>query len=324
MNSWWHDNTPATKIIEDARVSPVLHEVVGFGSNPGNLKMKLHAPDLDRDPRPLVVVLHGCGQTAAGFDAASGWSRLADTNGFVVLYPEQQARNNQKTCFSWFEPNDTRRGGGEVESIRQMVAAAVAGHNVDPKRIFIVGLSAGGAMANAMLAVHPELFAAGAIVAGLPYGTASNVAEAVDSMATGRIKDAKVWGDKIRAVSGNQVRWPRVAIWHGTADTVVKPINAGELVKQWTNVHGIGAEGPEEDHIGTVTRRIWRDARRRPCVTEYSAPGLGHGMPVDSADPPAPFFLPAGVSATAQIARDWGVLDPKRPASLLSRLGLRA
>jgi poly(hydroxyalkanoate) depolymerase family esterase len=307
---------------------PKMRTIVDFGTNPGDLKMLFVEPDGGARRRPLVVVLHGCTQTAESYDASSGWSELADRHDFLVLFPEQKRGNNHQSCFSWFEPGDTQRGRGEVESIRQMISTAIERFGADRRRVFICGLSAGGAMAGAMLATHPELFRGGAILAGLPYGAASNMSEAYEAMSSGRIKDAKTWGDLVRSASANAAdapnvaRWPTVAIWHGTADRVVKPINAGELVKQWTNVHRIGATVPAEDKVGNVVRRTWRDDRSRVCVTEYSVPGLGHGAPVAHVDPPGPFFIPAGISSTWQIARDWGLTARSKSRNLLSIFGL--
>ena len=309
----------------DPRGSNVgLVPVVDFGANPGALKMYVHVPAQGSSPRPLVVVLHGCGQTAAGYEAGARWGELADRHGFVVLYAEQQGGNNQRLCFNWFADGDTRRGLGEAESIREMIGHAVATLAIDPQRVFICGLSAGGAMAGAMLAGYPELFASGAIVAGLPFGTAASTTEALESMYMGKIRDAKVWGDLVRSASHHRGAWPTIAIWHGDADTTVKPINAGELVKQWANVHGLGAEPPVEARLGAVTRRIWRDAGDRVRLVDYSVPGLSHGVPVDDAEPPAPFFLPAGIRATWHIADDWGLLDAPRQRGVLARIGLSA
>lgn len=290
----------------DGPPSSLWHrEVPSFGSNPGNLRMHLRLPGRSTKRRPLVVALHGCTQTAEGFDEASGWSRLGARDGFLVLLPEQRPSNNEKTCFSWFQPGDTRRGQGEVESIRQMIDKTIADYDVNRENVFICGLSAGGAMACAMLATYPELFAGGAIIAGLPYGAATNTSEALDIMFRGRIKEAKVWGDAVRAASDYTGPWPTISIWHGTADTVVKPINAGELVKQWTHVHGVTAGIPAEDHIGKVTRRVWFDKANKICVRDYTVPELAHGVPIDLTESPAPFFLPAGISSTQVIARDW-------------------
>ena len=231
-----------------------LREVERFGSNPGNLRMWVAAPAAVRGRRPLVVVLHGCGQTAAGYDAASGWSRLAAEHGFVVVYPEQRRANNDQTCFSWFRPTDIARVGGEVESIREMVASATTDFGIDVRRVYVCGLSAGGAMAGAMLATYPEIFAGGAIIAGLPYGAAASAGEAFEAMYGGKVKEPRVWGTLVRAASaGYAGAWPAVAIWQGTADPVVKPVNAGELVKQWTDVHGVGAATPVEDRVGPAS-----------------------------------------------------------------------
>ena len=104
----------------------------------------------------------------------------------------------------------------------------------------------------------------------------------------------------------------------------MRPINAGELVKQWTNVHGVGAERPSEDRVGTVTRRIWRDADGLECVTDYMIPGIGHGVATDEKVPTAPFFLPAGISATRQIAEDFGLLARRKSKRILSLIGLDA
>ncbi|RVD47672.1 PHB depolymerase family esterase, partial [Mesorhizobium sp. M7A.F.Ca.ET.027.03.2.1] len=107
------------------------------------------------DGAPLVVVLHGCTQNAAGYDRHSGWSQLADEGGFALLYPEQQRANNPNLCFNWFLPADTARDRGEVFSIRQMIETMVVAHGLDRKQIFVTGLSAGGAMAAAMIATYP-------------------------------------------------------------------------------------------------------------------------------------------------------------------------
>jgi feruloyl esterase len=168
-----------------------LREFVGFGTNPGNLRMFAYVPKDLAKPRALVVALHGCTQTAAVYDHGSGWSTLADTHGFMVLFPEQQRANNPNNCFNWFLPHDTQRDQGEALSIRQMIERMIRDHNIDRRRIFVVGLSAGGAMASAMLATYPDVFAGGAIIAGLPYGSARNVQEAFEAMAKGSGRPAR-------------------------------------------------------------------------------------------------------------------------------------
>ena len=148
--------------------SPLI-EIADFGPNPGALRMFAHIPPRVARDGALVVVLHGCSQNAADYDLGAGWSTLADRFGFCLLLPEQQAANNPNRCFNWFQPGDNERGQGEAQSIRQMIDRMVSDHGIDPRRIFITGLSAGGAMTSVMLAAYPEVFAGGAIVAGLPF-----------------------------------------------------------------------------------------------------------------------------------------------------------
>src|SRR6476661_3682567 len=159
-----------------------LQEVADFGSNPGALRMLTFLPE-NLSPRPaLVVVLHGSMQSAADYDCGAGWSTLANQYGFALLMPEQSRQNNLTGAFNWFQPDDMRRGKGEAQSIREMVEHMVREHDVDPTRIFISGLSAGAAMTLVMLANYPDVFAAGAIIAGLPYGGAINAQEALRGM----------------------------------------------------------------------------------------------------------------------------------------------
>jgi poly(hydroxyalkanoate) depolymerase family esterase len=138
-----------------------------------------------------------------------GWggrtSTLADRYGFALLLPEQQPSNNPNGCFNWFLPGDTRRGGGEALSIRQMIEKIVIDKNIDRRRIFITGLPAGGAMTSAMLVSYPEVFAGGAIIAGLPYGAASNAQQAFESMFQSPPRSAREWGDLLRYCA-NRVR----------------------------------------------------------------------------------------------------------------------
>src|SRR4051812_44323572 len=164
--------------VSGSRLKP--HE--GFGSNPGDLKLFAYRPRGLPQGAPLMVILHGCKQDARGYDHGAGWSALADRYGFALIAPQQQIGNNLNHCWDWFLPEDTQRDMGEPASIRQMIAWAVKAYGSDPQRIFISGLSSGGGMAAVMLATYPEVFAGGAIIAGLPYGSASNVQQAFAAM----------------------------------------------------------------------------------------------------------------------------------------------
>ncbi len=293
-----------------------LAEVAGFGSNPGQLRMLCFVPEGLPEGAPLVVSLHGCGQTAGGYEIGAGWSELAERLGFALLCPEQQRGNNAQLCFNWFQPGDTTRGQGEVESIRQMIDSLLAERRLDRRRVFITGLSAGGAMTSAMLATYPELFAGGAIIAGLPYGGASTMPEALESMRGARVRPAEQWGALVRAAAPPRDTWPRISVWHGGADSVVTPLNAEEIVKQWRDIHALPEQPALEDEVAGARHRVWRDRRGRAVLEEFLIPGLGHGTPVAPtlADPAqrcgiaGPFLLDAGIPSTRHIARFWGLL----------------
>ena len=288
-----------------------LTETTDFGSNPGALRMFSHVPaDLGAAPA-LVVVLHGCTQTAASYDQGAGWSTLAERYGFALLLPQQTPANNPKTCFNWFLPSDTARDRGEALSIRQMIDTMARDHHVDRSRVFITGLSAGGAMTSAMLAAYPEMFAAGAIIAGLPYGSAVNVQQAFESMFQGRTQSAQAWGDLVRGASKHRGAWPRISVWHGDLDATVKPVNADSIIKQWTNVHGI-AEAPSAAMVDGYRRQVWR--RDGVDVIEaFAITGMGHGTPLstgpseEACGEVGPFLLEVGISSSYHIAKFFGL-----------------
>ena len=277
--------------------------------------MYVHVPDpLPRMPS-LVVALHGCGQSAAEYEHGTGWSTLADRHGFVVVYPEQLSTNNPKSCFSWFQPGDIARDNGEALSIHQMVETAIATFGLDRRKVFVTGLSAGGAMASVMLATYPEVYAGGAIIAGLAYGCAGSVQEAFEAMFTEQSPSHRALGDRVRAASRHQGPWPRISVWHGSADPIVKPSNAEHIVRQWTNVHGLATGDTLEEMIGGHTRRVWKAADGKILVEAYSVSGMAHGVPLASSmnaegyGAAGPFFLNAGISSTHHIARFWGLAE---------------
>lgn len=291
-----------------------------FGDNPGALRMFRHVPDSAGPGAPLLVLLHGCTQTARGYDQGAGWSALAERFGFALLAPEQSRLNNPNGCLNWFLPEDTARGSGEAESIRQMVAHMLDTHGLDPARVFITGLSAGGAMTSAMLAAYPELFAGGAIIAGLPAGAASNLAEALAAMHRTSPRPPGSWGHAVRAASSHKGPWPRISVWHGDADATVAVSNMEAILEQWRDVHGLDGTA-QEDRDGSVTRRVWRDRRGAVLVEAYAIAGLGHGTPIkpgagaDAVGEAMPFMLDAGISSSHRIAEFFGLTaKPAQPA----------
>jgi poly(hydroxyalkanoate) depolymerase family esterase len=296
-----------------------LFEVPFFGSNPGELRMFTYVPKNLPDSAPLVVLLHGGTQSAASYDQGSGWSMLADRYGFALLLPQQSERNNPLKCFNWFNPEDMARNSGEALSIKQMVDWMVAEHNLDHQNIYVTGVSSGGAMTAIMLATYPDVFAGGAIIAGLPYGAANDLQEGFASMFQGPNRSGREWGNQVRSASSHQGQWPKVSIWHGDADGTVKPVNATEIVKQWTNIHGLDETASIEVNVDGYLHQVWQNQDGEDLIECYTIAGMGHGVPVNpgtqenQGGTAAPFFIDAGISSTYHIAKFWG-LPEKQPA----------
>lgn len=289
-----------------------LVEIASFGSNPGKLEAWSFVPSR-KGPMPLVVVLHGCTQNAAGYDHGSGWSTLADRHGFALLYPQQQRSNNPNLCFNWFVPGDIQRGGGEALSIRQMIAKMAEQHPIDPDKVFITGLSAGGAMTSVMLATYPELFAGGAIIAGLPFAAAHSVPEAFDRMrGHGHVADSAA-AALVRGASRHKGPWPTISVWQGTADATVDPSNADAIIGQWRSLHGANEAPDREERVDGQVHRVWLDNDGREAIEEFLIAGLGHGTPIATTEADAvgrtmSHMIEAGISSTRHIAQRWGLL----------------
>lgn len=291
-----------------------LSDLAAFGSNPGALRVRFYVPENLPRGAALVVVLHGCTQTAAGYDHGAGWSRLAAEEGFAVLLPEQQRANNANLCFNWFVPEDVTRDRGEVLSIRQMIEAMVTKHGLDRRRVFITGLSAGGAMAAAMLATYPEVFAGGAIIAGIAYGSASTIPEAFDRMRGHGGPSKSELQRRLAQATSHKGTWPKISIWQGTADHTVAPANADSLVAQWQGVHRVGASPVRKETVDGQTRQVWCDADGHEVIEKYTIAGMGHGTPLktggeDGLGHAAPFMLEVGISSTRRMAAFWDLAD---------------
>jgi poly(3-hydroxybutyrate) depolymerase len=322
-------------------------QVADFGPNPGGLLMYRYVPDDLPSAMPLVVALHGCTQDARSFDDESGWAGAAASVGFALLLPEQPASNNPDRCFRFYSDLHNRRGVGEAASIAAMVEAMLADPELglDRSRVFITGLSAGGAMAVAMLASYPELFAGGAIVAGVPYGCASSFGSPWLAMqrwwfvttspfgeagwaawrcgiarygfANAGAADAtpEEWRERVEEAGGDFSRpVPRVAVWQGEEDRTVDPANLQELVEQWTAVHGIDAEADAESaQAGVLVRDYAAEAGGPALVESIMVSGLGHAQPVDPGPSPrhcgavAAHLEDRDICAALEIAEFWGL-----------------
>jgi poly(hydroxyalkanoate) depolymerase family esterase len=299
-----------------------LVAVPGFGSNPGGLEMFVHVPAAMPASAPLVVILHGCTQTAQDMVKA-GWNEIADSEKVYLVYPQQTTANNPSRCFNWFgDPADIERGKGENESVRQMVETMKQTHSIDEDRVFVTGFSAGGAFAAVMMATWPDVFSAGAVMSGLPYRCASTLATAMSCMSMKfhpeRKKTPGAWGDLVRAAHPSWTGpWPRLAVFHGTRDFTVHPDNLAELVEQWTDVHGLDTAADEMAAVGVHTvARHQKDGVT--LVESWSITGMGHAVAVGARDPEHPctpplgsaYFADRGLCASWHAAKFFGLTDP--------------
>jgi feruloyl esterase len=189
-------------------------------------------------------------------------------------------------------------------------------------------------MTSVMLACYPEIFAGGAIIAGLPYGAAGNVQQAFASMFRCPLRPARAWGDLVREASpGHAGPWPKLSVWHGQQDTTVIPANAREVLKQWTDVHGLPLLPSSESMVDGHPRQVWCDQFGEPMIESYAIAQMAHGTPLgtegstDSAcGTPGPFLLEVGISSSYHIARFFGLTAVPRaaPARLIPVAGAPA
>lgn len=307
--------------LSDAAAMARVTENRSFGSNPGALRMFTYAPPRLPATRPLVVVLHGCGQEAARFAGDAGWLALAERHRVALLLPQQTGANNHGGCFSWFNAADARRGSGEAKSIRQMVRAATQQFRSNPRQIYVAGFSAGGGMAAALLAAYPAVFAAGGIAAGMPVGGAHSSVQALLHMRRAqRFRTRAGLAADVRAAAPPSASrsWPRVSIWQGQRDRTVDPRNAEALAAQWSEVHGFGPEPTLEEEFTSGVRRVAWTRRGRTAVELWTLADVGHGFPVSPSEPGCgrigPWVVDAGIVAAQCMAEFWGLTgNPRQP-----------
>lgn len=213
---------------------------------------------------PLVVMLHGCTQDPDDFAAGTRMNELASARGFFVLYPAQSQRANPQRCWSWFKPNHQARGRGEPELLAGMVRAVMARHRIDPDRVYVAGLSAGGAMAAILGGAYPELFAAVGVHSGLAPGAARDVRSAFEAMKNGARGQP------------NAISRPTI-VFHGDADRTVHPDNAVHLVEAAGHAQGTRTESEQLDPGGG--RKVTRQVHRHPASVGTVEHWLVHGAP---------------------------------------------
>jgi poly(hydroxyalkanoate) depolymerase family esterase len=248
--------------------------------------MYLHAPkNMDTAKlKPLVVVLHGCLQCASTVAKQTDWNKLADEYGFYVLYPQQRIFNNPMRCYKWYKRKNNKPGKGENQSIKQMIDYTISHYTINPQNVSITGLSAGAAMTVIMLATHPQTFKAGASFAGAPYKVATSIVPVVLAYFGLRVKSAEKWGNLIRKVNQNKnVNYPKLIIYQGNNDWVVNKRNGVELMKQWTNIHGITSSPTQTINSYTGNKLIKKETfikNGEEKVVFYRISKLSHALPI--------------------------------------------
>jgi poly(hydroxyalkanoate) depolymerase family esterase len=241
-------------------------------------------------PMPLLVMLHGCTQDPDDFAAGTRMNERAQSEGFLVLYPAQAQGANPQRCWNWFKPNHPGRGRGEPELLAGMVREVMARHPVDPDRVYVAGLSAGGAMAAILAAAYPELFAAAGVHSGLPPGAAHDVKSAFSAMKKGAPPQHRAY------------RVPTI-VFHGDADATVHPSNGRQLADAAAAAGGTRMESEERRMAGerSATRQVHRDAAGRVAAEHWLIHGAPHAWSGGSSR--GSYTDPQGPDATAEMLR---------------------
>ena len=267
-----------------ATIAPTLTQVTSFGPNPTNLTMDLYVPARLAQQPAILVAMHDCGSSAqAYFDgAAHDFVTAADQYGFLIVFPEATRAGG---CFDVSSQAALTRGGGsDPVGIMSMVRYTRMTYHAAANRIFATGVSSGAMMTTVLAAEYPDVLAAGSAFSGAPAGCMASAGEPTwnSQCASGQIvRTPQEWGDLARAMyPGYQGRYPRMQLWHGTADTTVAYGNLGESVKQWTNLGQLDASSPATDNPEPGwTRARYGRTDNLTQVEAISVAAAGHTLP---------------------------------------------
>jgi poly(hydroxyalkanoate) depolymerase family esterase len=289
----------------DSPVRPAAHPVAGalpqagrfeersYANAAGRRSYRLYIPSSYRGQAlPLVVMLHGCTQSPEDFAAGTRMNELAEELGFFVAFPRQTRAANASKCWNWFSAADQQRDRGEPSLIAGITRQIMADVAVEPGRVFVAGLSAGGAAAAIMGATYPDLYAAVGVHSGLACGAARDVSSAFAAMKRGGVPTS--------AASGSVV--PTI-VFHGDGDTTVNPVNGDQVIAQakaGANLHLAVSRGETPGGIGYV-RTIQSDEGGRPVLEQWVLHGAGHAW--SGGSPAGSYTEPRGPDASREMMR---------------------
>jgi poly(hydroxyalkanoate) depolymerase family esterase len=293
--------------LTDARPSKIVDIPDGaqflsrsFACAAGRRNYKLYIPRRLHKSRPaLLVMLHGGTQRGDDFAAGTRMNDLAEEHGFIVAYPSQCKAANASLCWNWFAPEHQKRGTGEPSIIAGITSEIVANHNVDPDRVFVAGLSAGGAMAAVMAATYPDMYAAVGVHSGLPYRSATDLPSAFAAM-RGNAGPRRRRSRKPREVADASPR-VRTIIFHGDADKIVHPSNATGIVGGPKLGESIEPAEARSSAARSYTRTLIRDQSGVAVVEQWLLHGSGHAW--SGGSPNGSYTDPHGPDASREMMR---------------------
>ncbi|MGI8853886.1 MAG: extracellular catalytic domain type 1 short-chain-length polyhydroxyalkanoate depolymerase [Methyloceanibacter sp.] len=281
-----------------------------FACAAGSRNYKVYIPRRPQTGRrALLVMLHGGTQDADDFAAGTRMNALAEEHGFMVAYPIQSKAANASLCWNWFSPENQMRGRGEPAIIAGITSEIVADYDVDPARVFVAGLSAGGAMAAVMGATYPDLYAAVGVHSGLPYRSAADLPSAFAAMRG----DAGPRGRRSRKSrrAGDDGPRIRTIVFHGDADNIVHPSNAANMVEMERAVESLERVEARHAAIRAHTRTVTRDKTGAVVVEQWIVHGSGHAW--SGGSPDGTYTDPHGPDASQEMLR---FFFEERPLSL--------
>lgn len=281
-----------------------------FGENPGDLSASYLIPHNAADPElnTLIVLLHGCVQDGVELANNSGLTALAIERKFAILVPQQSFENNVKRCFNWFSNQDTQYDSGEMLSIKNMLTTMQSQSGA--KRVYLIGLSAGGAMVSAALVNYPNLFKGGAVIAGLPYPCADNLTKAISCMKNGPSESIDELANFAKQIHPEQRYWPKLIVWTGKNDLVVNPENSHQLTAQWVTLTQAN-KTPKVEQFADYRISTWSDTGGQSLISFVEINNMGHGIAVNPdikhGGIEGNFLLKSPISSMSEIINIWGI-----------------